>query len=302
MTRDGTIDELRRLRERAWGPAADLADDPAALARLRALEAAAREKSARSDDPDPPAHGPATPTAPSAGAPAAPAAPDAPAPLGSEPESRPLADGGEPAASDLSPASDHPPASDQPPASDLSSASDLSLTEDRRPAEERPPLRAWFPRRRAPWAASLIAAAAIGAIIAVAGATTVERTGGGQQVGTLARDPGFTPPDFLGIPADSLRGFDEFYGLTVVSSDEEWIGGGTDECLLVVGGSVAGELGGEAQQQVFLGCGVGAFAASVSFRVQPRMPAELLERFPEGTPLKFVRQGSDVRVLAGDTP
>lgn len=275
MTLDATHEELRRLRERAWGPDADLADDPAAVERLRALESALRRNNERTDDSGPPTHASAPPAAAPApapvpaapGAPEASEAPETPGTSGSKTENRPTTDGDEPAASPLP------------------------------PAEERPPLRAWFPRRRAPWAASLIAAAAIGAVIVVAGATTVERTGGGQQVGTLARDPGFTPPDFLGIPADSLRGFDEFYGLTVFSSNEEWIGGGTDECLLVVGDG-----GGEAQRQVFLGCGVGAFAASVSFRVQPRMPAALLERFPEGTPLKFVRQGSDVRVLAGDTP
>ncbi|WJL97107.1 hypothetical protein QSU92_08080 [Microbacterium sp. ET2] len=264
MTPDATHEELRRLRERAWGPDADLADDAAALARLRALEAAVHGEVERTEDPGPPAHGSAADAAAPAATPEAPATPATPGP---ESENRPTTEGVELAASDLL------------------------------PEAERPPIRAWFPRRRAPWAASLIAAAAIGAVIVVAGATTVERTGGGRQIGTLAPDPGFTPPDFLGIPADSLRGFDEFYGLTVFSSNEEWIGGGTDECLLVVGDG-----GGEAQRQVFLGCGVGAFAASVSFRVQPRMPAELLERFPEGTPLKFVRQGSDVRVLAGDTP
>jgi hypothetical protein len=254
MTLDTARDELRRLRERAWGPAADLADDPDALDRWQALEAAARAEALRTD---------------------APARPD---------------DEAEAAAATSAP-SEATSATDADTSADAGDAASGSP-----PADERPPLRAWFPRRRVPWAASIIAAAAIGAVIAVAGATTVERTGGGQQVGTLATDPDFAPPDFLGIPAESLRGFDEFYGLSVFSSREEWIGGGTDECLLVVGD------GGETQRQVFLGCGVGAFAASVQFRVQPGMPSELLERFPEGTPLQFVRQGSDVRVLAGDTP
>lgn len=38
-----TDDELRTLRERAYGPTADIHDDPVALARLRALEAAETE-------------------------------------------------------------------------------------------------------------------------------------------------------------------------------------------------------------------------------------------------------------------
>ena len=274
MTPETTLDELRRLRERAWGPAADLINDPAALERWQALEAAARAETLRTDAPArPDDEAEASGISPSSAATRATAHTDtahtdtaAPAP-------------GAPSPTDADAAGD---------AGDAASGSP--------PADERPPLRAWFPRRRVPWAASIIAAAAIGAVIAVAGATTVERTGGGQQVGTLATNPDFAPPDFLGIPAESLRGFDEFYGLGVFSSREEWIGGGTDECLLVVGD------GGETQRQVFLGCGVGAFTASVQFRVQPGMPTELLERFPEGTPLQFVRQGSDVRVLAGDTP
>lgn len=36
-------DELRVLRARAYGPAADIADDPAALRRLAELEALARD-------------------------------------------------------------------------------------------------------------------------------------------------------------------------------------------------------------------------------------------------------------------
>ncbi|WP_431797305.1 hypothetical protein [Microbacterium kunmingense] len=298
MTPETTLDELRRLRERAWGPAADLTDDPAALERWQALEAAARAEILRTD---------------------APARPDDEAeafgisPSSSRAATRDTAhiDSARTATAHTAtartatatartdPAHTDPAASapGAPSPADADAAGDAGdAASGSPPADERPPLRAWFPRRRVPWAASIIAAAAIGAVIAVAGATTVERTGGGQQVGTLATDPDFAPPDFLGIPAESLRGFDEFYGLSVFSSREEWIGGGTDECLLVVGD------GGETQRQVFLGCGVGAFAASVQFRVQPGMPSELLERFPEGTPLQFVRQGSDVRVLAGDTP
>ena len=281
MTPETTLDELRRLRERAWGPAADLTDDPAALERWQALEAAARAQTLRTDasarpDDEAEASGisPSSSRAATRDTPHTDTAHTDPAHTATA-ASAP----GAPSPADADAAGD---------AGDAASGSP--------PADERPPLRAWFPRRRVPWAASIVAAAAIGAVIAVAGATTVERTGGGQQVGTLATDPDFAPPDFLGIPAESLRGFDEFYGLSVFSSREEWIGGGTDECLLVVGD------GGETQRQVFFGCGVGAFAASVQFRVQPGMPSELLERFPEGTPLQFVRQGSDVRVLASDTP
>ncbi|WP_322410768.1 hypothetical protein [Microbacterium invictum] len=279
--------ELRRLRERAWGPGADLDADPEALERLRALEAAVRAKDERPDGAAKASSVAGTPAAPRPVSQASAAAPASPSETTTAAPARLTATTPDAERPSPTTAGTETP----PPTADADAAASPVPH-----AEERPPLRAWFPRRRVPWVASVVAAAAIGAVIAVAGATTVERTGGGQQVGTLATDPAFTPPDFLGIPAESLRGFDEFYGLTVFTSKEEWIGGGTDECLLVVGD------GGEAQRQVFLGCGVGAFSASVSFRVQPGMPAELLERYPEGTPLRFERQGSDVRVLAGDAP
>ena len=55
---DATRAELSALRRRAYGPAADIAEDPAALARLAELEDLARppgaDTSASPDSPDPP--------------------------------------------------------------------------------------------------------------------------------------------------------------------------------------------------------------------------------------------------------
>jgi hypothetical protein len=55
-------DELRMLRRRAYGPAADIAADPAALARLEELEAAVRQAGSAAADPRPALPEPGSPT------------------------------------------------------------------------------------------------------------------------------------------------------------------------------------------------------------------------------------------------
>lgn len=258
MTDIAAPDELALLRRRAYGPDADIEDDPAALARLRELEAAA---------------GPEGRISRGSSGLQLPARADEPAAPAKEQPAEALA------------------APSEPPAD---SEGDTGMGQPVAPPP-REPLSAWLPRRRGWWAGSLAIAAAAGVVLSLVTTPAVPRTGGGREVGVLAEDPGFERPDFFEVAPESLRGFEEFFGLTVFSSGEEWIGGGTDECLLVVGPASD-----ERQPQFFLGCGVGAFAAAVQFRVQPGMPDELLERYPEGTPLQFIRQGDAVRVLAGD--
>lgn len=70
---DERTEELRRLRERAYGPDADIGSDPLALARLRSLENAARPPEPRVPSDEPPTD-PGQPLPPSDPAPAAPAA------------------------------------------------------------------------------------------------------------------------------------------------------------------------------------------------------------------------------------
>jgi hypothetical protein len=259
MTRPAGSEELSLLRLRAYGPDADIHVDPAALARLHELEGKERSGGAAPPDDAVTRHA------------AAPAADGEPLPTGRAAEAAPE--------TSVHPSRDPDPAEEDAP--------------EARPV--RHPLSAWLPKRRGWWAASLVVAAAAGVAITLATTPVVARTGDGREVAVLAEDPGFERPDFLGVAPESLRGFEEFLGLTVFTSKEEWIGGGTDECLLVVAPASEGQ-----QRQFFLGCGVGAFSASVQFRVQPGMPEELRERYPEGTPLQFLRDGGEVRVLVGD--
>ncbi|MGC5221436.1 hypothetical protein ACPW96_02425 [Micromonospora sp. DT81.3] len=82
----GSDDELRMLRARAYGPSADIGNDPAALERLRALEELAR---AGSESPPDAAGGGAEPARVTTQAPAAPVEPIASAaedPLRGSPE------------------------------------------------------------------------------------------------------------------------------------------------------------------------------------------------------------------------
>lgn len=259
-------DELRMLRSRAYGPAADIHSDPQALARLAELEDAHR----------------AVASAPKRSAEAFPPPPPPPPPLPAGPDPA-LAAGPDPALAAPEPA----PAEAEP--------------ADARGRRRRP---AWAPRWTATlWPVSVIAALAFGAATTSAAMPLVSREGDTAQVDTLSVDPDFEWPEaFFGTTDDGTAGYQEFFGLTAMTTTGgQWGPDGTDACILLMATDGLESDGTSFSGQIYNGCGAGAFPATVVLTVDGTMPEALQSRFPVGTPLQFVFDGERVGVFTDVT-
>jgi hypothetical protein len=163
---------------------------------------------------------------------------------------------------------------------------DPSLTDGDPAGQRTPPRSRWWRRRtRLLWAASVAAGVLVGV-----GLTLAVQAAGAGKVATLDEDAdGEWPTQFFGDrPADAVV-FDEFHGLSVLTFRQPAQPGSAQTCLYIVmppGGFGAGT------------CAADAFAASASLEVGPDSPEELLDRFPRGTALQFVLEGSSVQVYA----
>ena len=314
------LDELRALRERAYGPHADIQDDPHALARLRELEAqlsAATMPSLPAATPSPPAASATTASASTASASTASATSavtggvaragvggdesrrafggdgttDAAAlrsritPVDGAGGSAPAVDAGPP----LAPGAAAADAGEPTAAATVASATpgDPSLADDGDPAGHgSPPRSRWWRRRpRLLWAASVIAGVLVGV-----GLTLAVQAAGAGRVATLNVDAdGEWPDEFFGARPTDARVFDDFHGLTVLTFREPAQPGSSQTCLYIV--TAPSAFGGGT-------CGADAFGPTASLQVGPDSPEELIDRFPRGTALQFVLEGSRVHVYA----
>lgn len=260
---DDVREELVRLRARAYGPDADIANDAPALARLAELED--RERRAREE-----------------AVPAAPAPDDAPSGVSFDtqtpeiPHDAAAADttGGEESGTD---AVEDGPARRRPRRSPVRSRRTLWL-----------------------WAASIAAVAAVTSAATAAGMTfvPVARTAGVAQVDTLVEDAAFDVPSFFGPIGEGARGFRDYLGLTAIVGFQEVASGERAPCLYIVDAEDLREASGSFQGgYIFGGCGAGAFAPTAEFVVSDQLPEQLRERFPIGTSLQFVFDGERVGVF-----
>ncbi|MFF2487324.1 hypothetical protein ACFVSU_13050 [Microbacterium sp. NPDC058062] len=257
-----TLDELRTLRARAYGPSADIEQDPAALQRLRELEASR-------DAPDA-------------------EAPDEPSVLqahvGPTPVEAPVL----------------PPADD---GAELFAIGESSETESDAPASTR----RRKPRRPssqsvALWALSVLGAAALaaGLTYSLTSAPPVEASSGATQVDTLEPDPFIeVPAGWFGAGPSSMAF--EYYGLTLFESTGGYTGMGTD-CFAVVATEQMPELDADTNSWslsgiMYNGCRAGAFPATVQFVIDSNAPQQLRDRFPAGSALQFVFDGSRIGVF-----
>ena|GEM_PF-364081 len=302
---DSARDELRALRERAYGRDADIHDDPAALARLSELEEQAAAASAaviaatariatnggpaRSTDPQILADAPgaaARGPLPQARLSPPPLAPDTVPTNGDRPHSAP-AGVDEPvplAATDGETDAAALPAAPEDVAAD---GDDAAAEEDSATAPARP----WW-RRRVPvlWAASVAAALLVGV-----GLTLLVQSLEAGRVGVLQVDPEADWPEQVwGGPTEDSLAFETFYGVSVLSQPQV-TGDGTEgpvPCLIVFSGV------GDNPSYLGGACGAGPFPAQAALVVGRQAPSELRDRFPEGTALQFVLDGSQVHVYA----
>lgn len=255
------LEELRLLRSRAYGPAADIHSDPQALARLAELERAHREVTR--------APGPATVD------PAPPPQPLSPGPR--------TASG----ASDAAPTAPAP--AETPP--------DAPTPARRRTRPMSAPRWAailWPVSLIAALALGAAATSAAMPLVSREGAITQVSTLAvdpdfewpenflGPSDGTSGYE------DFLGLTAMTTTG-------------GQWQPEGTDACILLMATDELDTDGSSFSGRIYNGCGAGAFPATVVLTVDESMPAALQSRFPVGTALQFVFDGERVGVFRDAT-
>ena len=281
-----TGEELRLLRARAYGPDADILDDPEAMRRLRELEEQARLAGEASDPAGDGAVG------------------DGPAASGVAAVSHvafdPAASGAaasDPAASALRGPEDavHGGVGEARSTRADDADTEASRTQDgvspadaaQGPAPTPAPARGpWWLRTRVLWIASVVLAAVVASAVTLAASTL--STG---RVAVLAVDPDAEPPDGFFDQAGEGVVFEEFFGLTAVLAQQVWTRGEVLDCVFVR--SAAGDA-----QMATGGCAGGGFPPTAAMVVTPSFPRELRERFPDGTALQFVVEGSEVHVYA----
>jgi hypothetical protein len=261
-------DELRSLRQRAYGPNADIQQDPVALERLRQLEAQTAPRRPATVEPVPEFE---------------------PEP---EWESDPVAVTPDVAESAPYLSDEAGSARGQQP--DRASAEDASgePSADAVPADPIPaePILPEPPRARRRgalvWAGALTGALLVGATLSY---IAVGLTPG--SVGVLQADPdGEWPDDFSPRGAGSEI-FEDFHGLTIVLVPQDWNGGAPSPCLFILSNASRGLIGGA-------GCGAGDFEPIAAITVTEQMPDALIEEFPVGSALQFQLRDGEVVVFA----
>ncbi|WP_349884934.1 hypothetical protein ABRP18_015045 [Microbacterium sp. WHRI 7836] len=273
-------EELRALRARAYGPTADIEDDPAALRRLQQLEAR-RQPRPRAEDVVPPA--PAMETI------------DSEPTRAAEPVSRTRRSRRQPEDAE----------GDALGVFDTSADDADAAPPTAEPAER---LAAWFSVRttRILWVVAIVAAAAMSAAVtfALVKVTPVASSAGAPQIATLdATSDVAIPAGWMGVGPSSAV-FD-FYGLVIVESSGGYYNGSVgSDCLTVARADQVPDKddfdssnGWTYDGPMYTGCAVGAFPATVEVPFDTNMPKELTERFPDGTALQFVYEADHVGVF-----
>lgn len=287
-------DELRELRARAWGPAADIHDDPVALERLRTLE---REEHA--PDPSDPAdltHADAI------------ASPDPERPargLGErvgDPPAESTADGGD--AHTAASATESMTGEEDAPVRTAA-----ATTRSRRSAllafaRTRRGLRATL------WSATLVVIliVALVTLAIVQRVQTAPLVPQAEQVARLAQDAGFTRPGFFGgRDADQppLFGYEVIGGLRamVAPIGDGFAGSSATSCLYLFQASDLDDSSPDSiNGRVWQGCSAGGFPATAQFIVTADNAEGVKQRFPEGTAVQFVYDPTTNEVVVFQLP
>lgn len=261
-------DELRALRERAYGPDADIDTDPVAMERLRQLEAGSFH----------------APSLPVVDAPAAWSADTAePGRISTPVEVVYSRDGRPVPAADATPA-DAPVDAVQADAAEAEDAdADAADAEAETAEADARPRRPLLVR-----AIALVLALIVGAFAAYA--VMQLRPG---SVATLAAAPDAEWPEFLGQRQDGSQVYEEFLGLTVAIVPQPWGRENDVPCLFVLQAVGISSI-------TTVGCGAGGFPPTAALEVTEAFPDELVAEYPEGTALQFVLADDRVVVYADE--
>ena len=271
---EGVAAELRALRNRAYAPGGDIADDPVALARLAELEE--RERVRRL----PHAHTPAP-----------------------EPELPPIFD----TVPNTSAVRSDETRDDE------SQGHGSGSHESGNGAADPTVPRARRPRPLLMWAGSLVAVAALAvgvtAFATARSASTATALPPDARVShvTTLLPTGAELPEFFGGYDRNREGrsFEPFLGLAVFETPSFWSldESESESCVIVtrvadVESSTSDSWSGFMDQ----GCSAGAFPAAVSFVVRDDQPEDLLARYPIGTAMQLVLTDAGVDVFVSEAP
>ncbi|AZC12816.1 hypothetical protein [Microbacterium sp. ABRD28] len=289
--------ELDLLRRRAYGPAADIDDDPDALRRLRELERQTISSSADGVRPEP------------SDAPRA-----SPSPRGASVTSVVQAEeqGLSGQAPSLGPQSEGSVVPGDATATGIAGFDEGTAGSAASNGAPRHPTRS-SPRLRAPsliwvgWIASLAAVAVVTAVVTygLVRLAPVESSHGAPQIAALEPESTTTiPTGWFGVGASSA--VYEFFGLTLFETTTGFYGTGGDCFTVVLTADLpedeeAAQNGYSTSGPVYSGCRVGEFPATVSLAVDSASPPELRERFP-GAALQFVKVDDQIGVFLGSLP
>ncbi|GAA4349191.1 hypothetical protein GCM10023087_14610 [Microbacterium rhizosphaerae] len=257
---DAVPDELGALRERAYGPSADIHEDPEAMRRLEELEAAQSPSRYERTDAGPREV------------------------VGVRPSSPP------PIVSSESPDADQTDRSLEP-------GDDAPTPVAAPPGGVSPRLWRWVP---ALWIVSILVAFGIGAaatsIWAVTAFAPITRGPAiPHHVAVLSEAPDPAPSGTLGL--SGLRSFGDFYGLSILSPSPGTIGPRSSRCLIVMKTADYQDSASDVRGPVNFSCSAGRFPATVVMSVEADAPTELRAIFRTGTALQFVLDGSRVGVF-----
>ncbi|MFD4958110.1 hypothetical protein [Microbacterium sp. NPDC058389] len=271
---DPSYDELRALRARAYGPDADIQDDPGALARLQELEARNAVTVAVMGEPEQDAVASA-----SAVAWPLPVPDDGPAPAPGPATAATAATTVGAAAGAF--ASSHGGTAPE----------DADPEDDGIPDPAGGPRRSWW-RRHIPllWAASVVAALVLGA-----GLTLWTQSLDAGHIAVLHEDADADwPTEVWGGPTTGSLAFESFHGLFVLSQPQPGRTEAQPETPCII---VYSEMNGNITYASGT-CGAGPFPATATFIVDRSAPAGLRDAFAEGTALQFVLDDTEVHVYA----
>lgn len=267
-----TLLELRALRVRAYGPAADIDQDPAAVDSLRELEALNGESE-----------------------PAVPAAVEATIDAQPEPETQPesLPEPRIEAEPALSVSTEERPEDlEAPPES-----SSRPRRRDRKRSTASLPL-----RTRVLWALSVVASGALAVAItyALVSVSPVSASSGARQIATLKPSAlADIPAGWFGAGPSSVTW--EFYGLTLFETTGGYSAVGS-ECFTAIATEQlpkpdtdpnSWSINGFASS----GCRIRDFPATVQMTVDSNAPEDMRAKFPERSALQFVRDGDRIGVF-----
>jgi hypothetical protein len=111
-------------------------------------------------------------------------------------------------------------------------------------------------------------------------------------------------PEFFGSGQRGTEIYTAFYGMRPFTMPSYVDVGreSDDKCIQVFDETADFDRSTYSGSIIVYGCGTVSFPPAATLRVGPASPDDLRARYPDGTELQFVLEGSEITVLAGPAP